>query len=336
MSTIAAASADPWSVREEDLAAAETTRDKMAVLVRYALLAPSTKNTQPWRFRVGDDAVFLHADRSRRQPVADGDLRELYLSLGCALENLLIAAERFGYVHVVEYFPDPFDADLVASVVFTRGGGVDPVREGLFAAIPSRATCQRAFRAGEVDDTALAALEAATHEPGVAVHLTSDAGIRERAEALCLEADARLFSDPAFRQELARWIGEGVFGTSWFVSKLGELAVPLFNLTSSEQKKDRARLASAPVLGLISAEANDRLSQVRAGQAFERLWLRATALGLALQPMSQIVQLADLKAQVSQLLPDPARYPMQPFRLGFGDTDAKRTPRRPLAEVLLG
>ena len=335
MPAIAAAAADPWTVREEDLAAAVTTRDRMGVLVRYALLAPSTKNTQPWRFRVGDDAVLLFADRTRRQPVADADLRELHLSLGCALENLLIAAERFGYAHAVELFPDPFDADLVASVVFTPGGGTTAGREGLFAAIPTRATCQRAFRPGEVDDAALAALESAVREPGVAVHLTGDAGIRERAEALCLEADARLFSDPAFRQELARWIGEGVFGTSWFVSKLGELAVPLFNLSPSEQKKDKARLASAPILGLISAEANDRASQLAAGQAFERLWLRATALGLALQPMSQMIQLADLKAQVSELLPDPRRFPMQPFRLGFGDTDAKRTPRRPLAEVLV-
>lgn len=336
MSAIAAASADPWSVREEDLAAAETTREKMSVLVRYALLAPSTKNTQPWKFRVGDDAVFLHADRTRRQPVADGDLRELHLSLGCALENLLIAAERFGYAHVVEYFPDPFDRDLVASVVFRSGGHVDPRRAGLFAAIPTRATCQRAFRPGEVVEAALAELHAAVEEPGLALQLSSDAGVRDRAEALCLEADAHLFSDPAFRHELARWIGEGVFGTSWFVSKLGELAVPLFNFTSSEQKKDRERLASAPVLGMIVSERDDRLSQVRAGQAFERLWLRTTLLGLALQPMSQILQVPELETRVRELVGDRALVPLQPFRLGFGDTDAKRTPRRPLAEVLLG
>jgi hypothetical protein len=130
-----AASSDPWTVRVEDLAAAATTREKMGVLARYGLMAPSTKNTQPWRFRVSDDALFLHADRSRRLPVADGDLRELHLSLGCALENLLIAGEHFGYAHAVEYF-DPFDADLVVSVVFTPrphqplAGGLPPSDPG--------------------------------------------------------------------------------------------------------------------------------------------------------------------------------------------------------------
>jgi nitroreductase len=46
--------------------------------------------------------------------VADADQRELYISLGSALENLLLAAEHFGYSCRVTYLSG--EKDLVATV----------------------------------------------------------------------------------------------------------------------------------------------------------------------------------------------------------------------------
>ena len=68
-------------------------QEQLRFLVRYAILAPSTRNTQPWRFRVEGECIEVLADLSRLHPVADRDRRELYLSVGCAIENLLVAAE---------------------------------------------------------------------------------------------------------------------------------------------------------------------------------------------------------------------------------------------------
>src|SRR5918995_4037122 len=97
-------------------------QEQLRFLLRYAIVAPSTRNTQPWRFGVEENQVVVRADLSRAQPVADDDRRELYLSLGCAIENLLVAAEQFGFRHSIAYFPCYPDERVVATIAFLPGG----------------------------------------------------------------------------------------------------------------------------------------------------------------------------------------------------------------------
>ena len=72
-------------------------------LLRYATLAASSHNTQPWRFELDGDRIRVFADTSRQLRVADPDRRELFLSVGCAVENLVVAAEHYGYATTVTY-----------------------------------------------------------------------------------------------------------------------------------------------------------------------------------------------------------------------------------------
>ena len=67
-----------------------------AVLLRSAVLASSPHNTQPWRFRVGESFVELFLDPRRSVVGLDPFLREAYIGMGCALENLLLAAGAQG------------------------------------------------------------------------------------------------------------------------------------------------------------------------------------------------------------------------------------------------
>lgn len=66
-------------------------------LIEAASQAPSGHNTQPWRFQLEDARITIHPDFSKRLPAVDPDDRELYISLGCAAENLRIAASHAGY-----------------------------------------------------------------------------------------------------------------------------------------------------------------------------------------------------------------------------------------------
>ena len=65
---------------------------RMRELVRYATLAPSSHNTQCWHFHLQDRALAITPDLSRRCAVVDPDDHHLYVSLGCATENLAHAA----------------------------------------------------------------------------------------------------------------------------------------------------------------------------------------------------------------------------------------------------
>ena len=76
-------------------------------LVECARKAPSGHNTQPWKFEHMDDRILIHPDFSRALPVVNSDNHALYISLGCALENLVIGASQKGYKSVVQYPEGP-------------------------------------------------------------------------------------------------------------------------------------------------------------------------------------------------------------------------------------
>ena len=85
---------------------------------------------------------------------------------------------------------------------------------------------------------------------------------------------------------------------------------------------------NAPVFGIICAKENDRLSQVKVGQVFERIYLTATALGIRLQPMSQLTAVPEIRAELADLIPKKDTFPQQPFRLGYAEAEGSHTPRR--------
>lgn len=316
-------------------AASAAGPDRLREIVRLATLAPSSHNTQPWRFHAEGDRVEVFADFGRWLRVADDDRRELYLSVGCALENLLVAAEHFGCAHEVALFPDPVRYDLIAAVRLSEGGAPSPFRgPGLFEAIPLRHTSHAPFTPDHVSDVSLRRLEECAAEPGVRLVLTRDAGLRRGMEALVARADALEFADRAFRSELAGCVGRGAFGTPWPWSRVAAAALRHVDVGPRVARKDAALVAGAPVLGLVSTGLDDRESRVRAGQVVERVWLTAASLGLAVQPLSAPLQVPELRAAVAALPGAPAGLPQHAFRLGCAAGREKHTPRRPLEEVM--
>jgi len=315
--------------------------EQLRHLLHYAIQAPSSHNTQPWLFEIDAPRVRVFADRSRWLQVADADQRELFVSVGCALENLLVAADHFGVpVHV--QFARDVDGEAVHPLVATvtvgdksAGEDVRADREALFAAIPERHTNHETYDARPLSSSDREALQQCVVEGDVVLWMTDDEAVRRAVDDLVTRADALQFADPAWREELGEWMGRGVFGTSWWMSKVGKLAVTYLNMGDSQAQTDRDLLGSAPVLAVLATDANDRAAQVRAGQALERLWLTATQRGLALHPMNQILQIPKLKTEVQALLPRPERHPQITFRLGHAEPAPSNTPRRPVSEVLL-
>src|SRR3546814_6757564 len=102
-------------------------------LIRYATLAANGHNTQPWRFRLGTDRIDILPDLTRRTPVVDPDDHHLFASLGCAVENLALAAAARGrQTEEISFNPE---ADGAVTFAF---GNAAPVQSPLIDAIPDR------------------------------------------------------------------------------------------------------------------------------------------------------------------------------------------------------
>ncbi|HEX6434549.1 MAG TPA: hypothetical protein VFZ87_09910 [Gemmatimonadales bacterium] len=336
MRTTTASSA--WEVFPSHFPAMLPRQEQLKFLLQYAILAPSSKNTQPWRFSVGENTIGLFADLARCQTVADASRRELYISLGCALENLLVAAEQFGFRHQVHYFPHPGTEELAATIAVSPGGTPSVYRTGItLDTITRRHTTHGLYSNHQVITEARGRLARCCGDLGVRIDLTDDPAIRSRLVELNLHADEMEFADPAYRKELGHWVGEGVFGTPPLLSRLGELVLSRVNIGGVIGKRNAAVLSSAPLVGLISAPADDRTSQVRTGQALERVWLHATAMGMALQPMSQTLEIPSLRSELTRLIPGRGWVSEQMFRIGYAPgTSGQHAPRRPVEDVMLG
>jgi hypothetical protein len=308
----------------------------MERLVHFARLAPSSHNSQPWKFVLERDAIDVFADLTRGLAVADREQRELYISLGCAIESLLIAADYEGFGSEARLFPVAGDESYACRVEIRRAGPKrDNAAAALLHAAPGRHTSHRPFdRARTVAARDLDWLRSAADGDAVALHFLGE-GERGALEALLGRYEAILFSDAGYREELGRWIGEGALGTPWLLSKLGQFALAQLNVNERLAKADAGRLASAPHLALLSTRADGRADQVRAGQAFLRIALMAETRGIRTQPFSPPLELADARAEASRLFGIGGRHAQHLFRLGYAEAEKARTGRRPLAEILV-
>jgi len=324
-------SLEVWDVKEGDFPSNGTSEERLAFLLNYAILAPSIDNSQPWKFNVSGDVIRIFADKSRWLQVADSDQRGLYISLGCALENLLVAADHFGYSSQVTYFPEKEDS--VASIKLISGAH-SPLYQNtsIFQAILTRRTNIMPYEGRPVSEGAIKELQNLSAGEGVHLYLTSDPGFKDKFRELVVSADQAEYSDVNYKSELGHWLGQGMMGPTGIQALLAQMDVVFLDVGPRQTRNDADLVNSTPVLGFLITEENSKEAQVRSGQAFERLWLAATAMNLSVQPMSQVLEIPETKAKLAELLPEG--YPQQAFRLGFEKSIPEHTPRRPLEEVL--
>jgi hypothetical protein len=125
---------EAWDVLEADYPGDGPMEERLKFLLRYAILAPSGPNNQPWKFAINEDRVSVFVDLSRALPFVDPSNRTLYMSVGCAIANLGVAGAHFGFAPSVSYFPRGQESDLVAEVQLLLEAGRRPkdLQEDLF------------------------------------------------------------------------------------------------------------------------------------------------------------------------------------------------------------
>ena len=207
----------------------------LRAFVEYAVLAPSSHNSQPWRFVVDDDALTLEADTSRALRVADPQDRELVISCGAALAFLRVAIRHAGYEEVVHRFPRPSNPDHLARVSLGERRRADDAADELFAAMAHRRTNRRPFEARPVPTATIEALVATVRAEGGWIRPVTSAEEKDAVAELISRGDRMQGADPAYRRELSAWLRssagrarDGVPGTAFGMGTLTSIPFPLF------------------------------------------------------------------------------------------------------------
>jgi len=345
---------EPWSNWNEHAA--------LLPLVGAAILAPSPHNAQAWLFGVGRNQIDVYADPARNTGAIDPFKREMYVGLGAALENLVLAAQASGFAPSVTPMPAGPESAHAARVILSRSA---PRRSELFAQIPRRHTNRYPYvEAKEVPRAALAVMAglAGADTPDARLFWFSEADERDRIGELLVAATEAIVADPDqgasdyewFRQdwdEIQRQrdgITVDAAGLSDLTAALAKLLPPQSQEATGESwlKATRERhTKTAAGYGIVAVrDAADNRQRLEGGRLLERVHLWAAGHDLALHHMNQLTERADREAQLGleprfgdalrELVPS-GWDGLATFRIGHPAHTPKKSPRRPVEAVML-
>ena len=316
-------------------------------LVRLATLAPSGHNTQPWKFRVGAGSIRIYPDLTRRVSVVDPDNRELWISLGSALENLLVAAAHFGYQSEVTYHLAGTSADHIAVALQKTGPApLDPSQQ--FTAISLRQSTRSTYDGKPVSTGELRQLETTATSGSVTPLLFTGAAAMQPVLEYVMAGNEQQLSNDNFKKELVAWIRfndrEALASKDGLLSRgSGNPSLPRWvaNLfigsslnPAAQGKKDALHIRSSAGLFLFTTPQNNPAAWIAAGRASERFALLATTLNLKCAYLNQPCEVPAVRAQVQSHLSLNGAFPQLLMRFGHGPA-MPRSLRRPVSEVLL-
>jgi hypothetical protein len=311
-------------------------------LVRYATLAPSSHNTQCWKFRLDDRAISILPDLSRRCPVVDPDDHHLYVSLGCAAENLIQAAKAQGLSGQMT-FDDSGDGAIQIALEPSP-----PTVTLLFKAIPHRQCTRAEYDGKPLSTEEIKLLETVGQGDGVRVMMLTERAEMETVVDYVVQGNTAQINNNAFMKELKSWIrfndqevartGDGLSlrttGNPSIPRWLGSLLFKLLIRVQPENDKNTRNIRSSAGIAVFVSDVSDKAHWVEVGRCYERFALQATALGIHNAFLNQPVEEASLRPDFAKALGLESGRPDLVVRFGRG-VAMPSSLRRPVKAVIL-
>lgn len=311
-------------------------------IASYASKAPSGHNTQPWKFHITDDTITVIPNFEVALPVVDGNNRELFISLGCVVENLCIAASHFGYTtHIKEC--------SIEAIILVLTKNNLTIKDPLFHQIEKRQTTRTIYNGNKISDGILQQLQSVPKENGVQFYFTEiGTPLADTITGYIMKGNEIQMADIAFKYELLSWMRfnkkqveathDGlsylVFGNPPLPGILARPIVSLFLNPKVQNKSDRKKIDSSSHFVVCTTQQDTIKEWINLGRTLQRFLLKATEIGISYAFLNQPCEVAALASDLQEKSPLNKEYPTLIMRIGY-TTPIPYSPRKEIEALLI-
>ncbi|WP_304192131.1 hypothetical protein [Phenylobacterium aquaticum] len=327
-------------------------------IVAAGILAANPHNTQPWIFEVGADRIRLRADEGRNLGSFDPFRREMWLGLGCAVENMVQAGPALGFDVTVDLAAEAGEAMPHVALGLTPRA---PEGRAILATMAERRSNRTPYETRPIPAELAGRLTALARGDGARLKLFEAGGDPgRRFGQATIDATRAINADPQMSLDSHHWyratpreVSRSRSGLSVPTSGLSPLITFAGQLLPRPGPKAQGdywlastskQMAGSAVFGTIAVDdLYDRGQQLAAGRLWQRLQLALTVAGLASQPVNQLPERVDRARQQGRI--SEAEHAAAivdgfgdghvtfAFRAGYAEAAAPHSARRRLAEV---
>lgn len=306
-------------------------------IASYASKAPSGHNTQPWKFHITDSTITILPNLDVALPVVDRNNRELFISLGCAVENLCIAASYFGYTtHIIECSIEAIILELTKNAL--------TIEDSLFHQIEKRQTNRNIYNGNKISDGILQQLQSIPKENGIQFYFTEiNTPFANTITQYIMKGNEIQMADIAFKNELLSWMRFNkkqveathnglsylVFGNPPLPRILARPIVSLFLKPNAQNKSDRKKIDSSSHFVVCATQRDTIEEWINLGRTLQRFLLKVTEIGISYAFLNQPCEVAALAFDLREKLPVNKEHPTLIMRIGY----AKQIPYSPRKKI---
>ncbi|MEN9582760.1 MAG: hypothetical protein RL641_714 [Candidatus Parcubacteria bacterium] len=341
---------NPRKVQPSDFPTLGTIEDQIGFILNFAVIAPSTHNTQPWLFKLEGNICKIFIDRKYLLPEADREGRDLYISMGCMFENLIIAGNYFKVLVSLDVTLQDQNNEQIAEVVFqeNKSGEVDTTSARAFEAMRIRINARGIFANQSVNSGAknsLTAIADSFSTKGISLSLLEDKNDILTIASLTKQGLMSAYKRKSFRREMSGWMNsnisrkkEGIPGYALKIPFFLSLIIPKLIRYKDIGKKlgilNERSISSAPLVAIITAKQNEPRTWIDIGTMVEKMFIEMYAQGYQTSIFVASIEMGEYYKDIQNLIKTEDR-PQFLFIVGKVDSLHKVTPRHNLADKLI-
>lgn len=335
---------DAWNVTAKDYPIKGNFEEKIQFLLKYGILAPSTFNSQPWICKIGKQSLNIYLNTLRVLKLSDKTGRFACISMGCFIQNILIAARHFNWkVDPKFLFQKQQNLMLIMSLNLQENKEKKD-KSDLFDMLKKRQTNRSFFLKDKIDNFLIKSLDIEANRSGLKLVIFSKSNLEELINISKI-GDEDIWNDLEFRKEHVKWVrnnltkkydgmpgfGVGVKTIPSFFAKPIILS-PIF--PKFQLKKNIRSLKSTQYFGVLCGEDTNS-SWVRVGMTYENMALMLASKKLVAAPLGQFIESDRARSGLIKLTQKYTTLkPQIFFRIGCPSSSVHPAPRLPVEKIL--